>query len=116
MLRRKKEDLAWAEVAQFYNSHQETIMASINHHQRGRTHMSSKTKGKQRAASQELEDLEPWEDELPSTFLGPDAIGLAKGFVSQGVEGVGKGPYRREDILYLVRYVQYCLTSANNCL
>ncbi|KLO05495.1 hypothetical protein SCHPADRAFT_896210 [Schizopora paradoxa] len=96
----KKEDLAWAEVAQYYNAHRESVLASINQQQRARTPLSAKAKGKQRANSQEPEDLDPWENELPPRFRGPDGFDLAKRFVGSGVENVGKGSGMSDDLRY----------------
>ncbi|EJD07140.1 uncharacterized protein FOMMEDRAFT_165737 [Fomitiporia mediterranea MF3/22] len=93
---RKKEDLAWAEVAQFYNAHQANVLSGISQKSRA----SSKAKGKQRAGSQEPESLEPWENELPDVFRGPRGYDLAKHLLEVGVEGIGKPDSRREDLEY----------------
>ncbi|KAL5526291.1 hypothetical protein ACEPAF_8014 [Sanghuangporus sanghuang] len=93
--RRKKEDLAWAEVAQFYNAHQTNVLSAINQKNR-----AAKGKGKQRAASQEPEDLEPWENELPEKFRGPKGCDAAKQLIELGVEGVGKGDPRLEQLQF----------------
>ncbi|KAL5525497.1 hypothetical protein ACEPAG_6833 [Sanghuangporus baumii] len=93
--RRKKEDLAWAEVAQFYNAHQANVLSTINQKNR-----AAKGKGKQRATSQEPEDLEPWENELPEKFRGPKGYDAAKQLIELGVEGVGKGDSRLEQLQF----------------
>ncbi|KAL5504421.1 hypothetical protein ACEPAH_8496 [Sanghuangporus vaninii] len=93
--RRKKEDLAWAEVAQFYNAHQTNVLSAINQKNR-----AAKGKGKQRAASQEPEDLEPWENELSEKFRGPKGYDAAKQLIELGVEGVGKGDPRLEQMQF----------------
>lgn len=98
--RRKKEDLAWAEVAQFYNTHQANVLSAINQKTRG-----GKGKGKQRAASQEPEDLEPWENELPETFRGPKGYDAAKQLIEVGIEGVGKGDPRLAQLQFKVRLI-----------
>ncbi|KAL5476599.1 hypothetical protein ACEPAI_3279 [Sanghuangporus weigelae] len=92
---RKKEDLAWAEVAQFYNAHQANVLSAINQKNR-----AAKGKGKQRATSQEPEDLEPWENELPEKFRGPKGYDAAKQLIELGVEGVGKGDSRLEQLQF----------------
>ncbi len=104
LCRLKKEDLAWAEVAQYYNGHRDSVLASINQLQRARTPLSAKARGKQRAASQEPEDLDPWENELPTKFRGPGGYDLAKRFVAQGVENVGNGSVGKDDLRYKVRH------------
>lgn len=104
--RRKQEDLAWSEVAHFYNAHQSNVLAALHQHlrQRARTPTSSKTKGKQRASSQELEqdevNAEPWENELPETTRrGYEA---AKQLVAVGADGVGKVESGREEVRFWV--------------
>ena len=100
--RRKKEDVAWAEVAQFYNAHQANVLASINQRNRTRTPADGKAKGKQRATSQEPEDLEPRENELPDVFRGPKGYDVAKHILGLGFDGVGKGDPRLEELRYMV--------------
>ena len=97
--RRKKEDLAWAEVAQFYNAHQSNVLSTINQKNRA----SSKSKGKQRAGSQEPESLEPWENELPETFRGSNGYDIAKRLLETGAKDIGKGDQRLEELQFKVR-------------
>ncbi|KAI5119965.1 hypothetical protein M0805_004345 [Coniferiporia weirii] len=89
---RRKEDIAWAEVAQFYNAHQTNVLSSLN--------QSTKAKGKQRATSREPEELEPWENELPDAFRGSKGYDVAKHLLEVGVEGIGKGDPRQEELQY----------------
>ncbi|KAH8112630.1 Mis12-Mtw1 protein family-domain-containing protein [Phellopilus nigrolimitatus] len=93
---RKKEDVAWAEVAQFYNAHQTNVLSSLNQ----RKSLSAKAKGKQRATSQEPEALEPWENELPDVFRGSKGFDVAKQLLEVGIESVGKGDSRLEELQY----------------
>ncbi|THH04006.1 hypothetical protein EW145_g5840 [Phellinidium pouzarii] len=96
---RKKEDVAWAEVAQFYNAHQTNVLSTLNQRNRSRT-PSAKARGKQRATSQEPEELEPWENELPDVFRGARGYDIAKQLLDIGVADVGKGDPRREGLQY----------------
>lgn len=84
-------------MAQFYNAYQENILSAIK--------SSIKAKGKQRATSQELEDLEPWENELSEAFRGQKGYDIAKQLSDLGMENVGKGDARRAELQYKVSKV-----------
>ena len=96
--RRRKEDVAWAEVAQFYNAYQSNIISTINAEKKA----SAKAKGKQRAISQEPDDLEPWENELPEEFKGANGYDVAKHLLEVGLRGVRDKDPRFEDLEYKV--------------
>lgn len=84
IFRRRKEDVAWAEVAQFYNARQSNILSTISQEKKA----SAKAKGKQRVTLQEPEDLEPWGNELPEEFRGANGDDVAKHLLESGLKGV----------------------------
>lgn len=123
--RRRKEDAAWAEVGQFYETHKSNVLASLHQRSRARTPLSAKAKGKQRAASTEPEDIEPWESELPEQFRGNGGYDVAKFLLQAGAEGVSKGDPRRDELLFKVRvnlchvikwYADFFLSNQEDCL
>lgn len=86
------------------------MLASLNQQRKARTSLSAKAKGKQRATSNEPEDLEPWESELPERFRGSNGYDVARYLLQEGVEGVSKGDPRRKDLLYMVCACQHLNT------
>lgn len=105
--RRRKEDAAWAEVGQFYETHKVNVLTSLSQQRKARTSLSAKAKGKQRATSTEPEDLEPWESELPEQFRGSKGYDVAKYLLQAKIEGVSEGDPRRKDLLYMVCINRY---------
>lgn len=101
--RRKAEDSAWAEASQFYNAHQKNVLSALDKGSRSRTPTSATAKGKQRAISQEPEDVEPWEHELPEQFRGSNGFDVARKLTERGVDVVGTGDKRGSTFRYKVR-------------
>ena len=91
--------MAWSEVAQFYNAYQSNILSTISQEKKA----SARAKGKQRATSQEPEDLEPWENELPEEFRGSNGYDIARHLLEAGLKGVSDKDPRFEDLEYKVR-------------
>ena len=93
--RRKAEDLAWAEVVQFYNAHQANVMESLERRAKP-LNSSVSGKGKQRASSREPDLFLPRENELPERLRS--GFELARRLLNQGREDVGKGDVRTADM------------------
>ena len=107
--RAKAEENAWLEVANFYNSYQRTVLSSLDKSLPAPPPTpSAKSKGKQRATSQEVEDWSSLrEHELPEAFRGEDGVGLAKSVVNaRETEEGRKSPLseRLEGLEFKVRF------------
>lgn len=105
LISRKNEDAAWAEVLQFYNTHQSNVLASIEkdkRQQRSQT-QSSKAKGKARTSSVEPELFDVRSQELPEKFLGPEGYDVARTLLEIGVDGIGKGTGHEQNARIKVR-------------
>lgn len=92
--RSKSEDMAWSKVQDRYNAYRTEVLDEINKLE------LSKSKGKQRASLEQLDEWDIQEHALPAHFRGQNNIDLARKIVVAGASGNGRLKERLQDLEY----------------
>ncbi|KZP20716.1 hypothetical protein FIBSPDRAFT_861449 [Athelia psychrophila] len=88
--RRKAEEAAWLDVANYYNTYQASALAEMQ--KRAPPGTGANGKGKQKATPQEMEAWSsPRDSELPEAFRGKTGVALARS-VLEDTGGAPRGP------------------------
>ncbi|KAM5539274.1 hypothetical protein V8D89_007147 [Ganoderma adspersum] len=77
--RSKQEAEAWKELSDSYDSHRKSVHAEME--KRRRALAGTKSKGKERASAEDLDDWDVERRDLPEQFLGSGSVDVARGLV-----------------------------------
>ncbi|PIL35324.1 hypothetical protein GSI_02049 [Ganoderma sinense ZZ0214-1] len=77
--RSKQEAEAWKELSDSYDSHRKSVQAEME--KRRRALVAAKSKGKERASAEDLDDWDVQRRDLPEQFLGSGSVDVARGLV-----------------------------------
>ncbi len=77
--RSKQEAEAWKELSDSYDSHRKSVQAEMEKRRRALT--AAKSKGKERASAEDLDDWDVERRDLPEKFLGSGSVDVARGLV-----------------------------------
>ncbi|KAL6298336.1 Mis12-Mtw1 protein family-domain-containing protein [Sparassis latifolia] len=104
--RSRAEDLAWSKVQDNYNAYRSEILEEISKLE------SAKSKGKQRASADQLDEWEVNEYDLPPHFRGGENVGLARKIISAGSDGKSPLRSRLEELEYTMDRLHTIANSA----
>ena len=77
--RSKQEAEAWKELSDSYDSHRKSVQAEME--KRRRALAAAKSKGKERASAEDLDDWDVERRDLPEQFLSSGSVDLARRLV-----------------------------------
>ncbi|KAI1797063.1 Mis12-Mtw1 protein family-domain-containing protein [Ganoderma leucocontextum] len=77
--RSKQEAEAWKELSDSYDSHRKLVQAEME--KRRRALAAAKSKGKERASAEDLDDWDVERRDLPEQFLASGSVDVARGLV-----------------------------------
>lgn len=101
IFRSKQEAEAWKELSDSYDSHRKSVHAEIE--KRKRTLASWRTKGKERASVEDLDDWDVERRDLPDEFVSGGGVELARSIVSGAASRKNPLSDRLQQLEYTVR-------------
>ena len=100
--RSKQEAEAWKELSDSYDSHRKSVHAEME--KRRRALAGAKSKGKERASAEDLDDWDVERRDLPEQFLGSGSVDIARGLVFGDASKKTPLLGRLQELEYTVRH------------
>ncbi|KAI0707056.1 Mis12-Mtw1 protein family-domain-containing protein [Earliella scabrosa] len=108
--RSKQEAEAWKELSDSYDAHKKSVQAEME--KRRRALAAAKSKGKERASADDLDDWDVERRDLPDQFLASGSVDLARGIVSNRSTGDPSLQGRLKDLEYTMDRLHTFANSA----
>ena len=101
--RSKLEAEAWKELSDSYDAHRKAVQAEMEKRRRALT--IAKSKGKERASAEDLDDWDVERRDLPEQFLSSGSVDRARTIVYGDTSQVSALQARLKDLEYTVRHL-----------